>query len=266
MRRFSFLPSLAICLSLVVGFAFGPSQVVFAQQSSAGATVDREIDPEFAAKVRDVLLANPEILEEAFTALQERRAAEAANQRQQVISDNSELIFNSPNQAIMGNPDGDVTLVEFFDYNCGFCRRASADLTALIAQDPNLRVVIKEFPILGQESVDAARISVAVSRTAPDQYNAFHFALLESDQQANRDVALRAAEELGISMPELVEAAQPQMVDDNLAEVRAITSVLNITGTPAFILGNEVIEGAVGAETLAEMVAAMRACGEISCG
>ncbi|HWT30566.1 MAG TPA: thioredoxin domain-containing protein, partial [Propylenella sp.] len=135
--------------------------------------------------VRDYLLAHPEVIEEAITLLRAKREQEALAAQGKAIQENSAAIFDSKNQAVLGNPDGKITLVEFFDYNCGYCKRAVSDMNALLAANPDLRIVMKEFPILSESSVEAARISVAVNDSAPEKYLAFHQELFDRPGQAN---------------------------------------------------------------------------------
>ncbi len=124
--------------------------------------------------IRNYLIANPEVITDAITELQRRRDAAAQVAQTKAITDSAATIFDSKHQVVLGNPDGKVTLVEFFDYNCTYCRRAEADMKKLIASDPDLRMVLKQFPVLGPGSVEAAKVAVAVHMTAPDKYAAFH--------------------------------------------------------------------------------------------
>src|SRR5262245_46833659 len=112
--------------------------------------------------IRDYLLKNPEVLQEAIAELEKRQAKNDAEQNKTAIQQNAEALFNSPRHVVIGNPKGDVNFVEFFDYNCGYCKRAVADMMALMKNDANLRVVLKEFPVLGPGSQDAAKVAVAV--------------------------------------------------------------------------------------------------------
>lgn len=215
--------------------------------------------------VRDYLLANPEVIEEAYSALQDKRKQDAAVAQTKAISESAEQIFNSPHQMVLGNPQGSITVVEFFDYNCGYCKRAVADLSALIKANPDLRVVMKEFPILSQGSLDAARVSVAVKDTAPERYFEFHQALFSRPGEATSGKALDVAGEIGLDREALKERAEGNGVMGNLQEVHELASRLGISGTPAYVIGTEMIPGAVGFDTLQEKVTAMRECGETSC-
>jgi protein-disulfide isomerase len=215
--------------------------------------------------VRDYLLANPEVISEALTELdrREREAAEAA--RVQALSDSADILFNSARQVVLGNPEGSVTLVEFFDYNCGYCKRAYGDMVKLMEENPDLKVVLKEFPVLGQGSVEAAQVAVAVNSVAPEKYGAFHEALLLSRGQANRASALEAATGVGISEEDLLASMQTEEASQTIEEVYSLANRLGLTGTPSYVIGNEVVMGAVGYEQLSEKLDALKNCDQTTC-
>lgn len=215
--------------------------------------------------VREYLLSNPEIIQEAMIALEQKRRDQEAVARARTIQDQGDILFNSVHQAELGNPDGDVTLVEFFDYNCGFCKRAMPDLIKLIEEDSNLRVVIKEFPVLGQGSVEAAQVSVAVNTLDPQRYLDFHASLLAHRGQINRAVALQVAEAVGFDRGEIEAQVDKGEANASIEEVYALANNLGLTGTPSYVVGNEVVMGAVGYETLREKVQAYRQCGSTVC-
>ena len=215
--------------------------------------------------VREYLLANPEIIEEAFSTLQEKRAKEALSAQTRAIEENRGLIFDSPHQMVLGNPDGAISLVEFFDYNCGYCKRAVSDMTALIDSNPDLRVVMKEFPILSPGSVEAARISVAVKEIAPDRFLEFHEAIFSRPGEANGAKAVEVAGELGLDTEALEAVANNENAMRNLQEVQNLAGILRISGTPSYVIGSELIPGAAGFDALQAKVASMRKCGRASC-
>jgi protein-disulfide isomerase len=215
--------------------------------------------------VRDYLLANPEVIEEAITQLRKKREAETAAAQTKIIEENRALIFESAHQMVLGNPKGTVTLVEFFDYNCGYCKRAFSDMTALIDANPDLRVVIKEFPILSEGSVEAARLSVAVKNAAPQSYMKFHEELFSRPGQAGAAKALEIAGDIGLDAEALKTAAAAPDVTANLKEVQTLAGMLSISGTPSYVIGTELIPGAAGFDTLQEKVTAMRNCGAPVC-
>lgn len=228
----------------------------------AQAQTNPEEKREIERIVRDYILTNPEIIEKALVALEAQRQEEAQAKQQAAVAELKDQIFDSQHQAVIGNPDGDVTLVEFFDYNCGYCRRALTDALALMEANPDLRVVMKEFPILSEGSMEAARISVAVSETAPDKYLEFHREMFSRPGEANRQKALDVARDLGLETAELEKAAAEPQVDEAIAEVRSLALALGVNGTPSYVVGGEAVFGAVGYERLQEKVAEARKCGD----
>ena len=166
---------------------------------------------------------------------------------------------------VLGNPDGAISLVEFFDYNCGYCKRAVSDMTALIDSNPDLRVVMKEFPILSPGSVEAARISVAVKEIAPDRFLEFHEAIFSRPGEADGAKAVEVAGELGLDTEALEAVANNENAMRNLQEVQNLAGILRISGTPSYVIGSELIPGAAGFDALQAKVASMRKCGRASC-
>ena len=214
--------------------------------------------------IESYLMSDPKILQRMSVALDTTLQAEEREQATSAIASMQDAIFNDPKQVVIGNPDGDVTLVEFFDYNCGYCRSALPDMAALLAEDPNLRVVLKEFPILSNESIDAARIAVLVGDADVD-YWTFHEALFTSRGQVDKQVALDAAADLGLSPVNLELDMGTEAVSETIQTSYEIAKALNITGTPTYIIGNEIIPGAIGIDELRTRIANMRACGETKC-
>ncbi|POF30234.1 DsbA family protein [Roseibium marinum] len=215
--------------------------------------------------VREYLLQNPEVIAEALTELDRREKEAEESARLQALSDSADVLFNSSRQVVLGNPKGSMTLVEFFDYNCGYCKRAHADMARLIEQYPDLKIVLKEFPVLGQGSVEAAQVAVAVNSVAPDKYAEFHEALLLGRSQANRASALAAATATGIREDALLAAMETDEAGQTIEEVYSIANRLGLTGTPSYVVGNEVVMGAVGFDQLREKIDAMKNCGETTC-
>ncbi|WP_332701693.1 DsbA family protein [Devosia sp.] len=214
--------------------------------------------------IESYLMGDPKILQRMSVALDTTLQAEERAQATGAIASMQEAIFNDPGQVVLGNPEGDVTLVEFFDYNCGYCRAALPDMAALLAEDPNLRVVLKEFPILSNESIDAARVAVLVGDADVD-YWSFHEALFTSRGQVDKQVALAAAADLGLSPVSLELDMGTEAVSQTIQTSYEIAKALNITGTPTYIIGNEIIPGAIGIDELRARIANMRACGETKC-
>ncbi|WP_132033590.1 DsbA family protein [Aquabacter spiritensis] len=231
--------------------------ILAAAPSPAAAFTDAE-KTEIGTVVRDYLMKNPEVLQEVITELEKKQQAQETAGRSQALAEMKDLIFDSPRGVVVGNPKGDVTLVEFFDYNCGYCKHALADLTKLMKEDPNLKVVLKEFPVLGKGSVEAAQVAVAVRMVAPDKYLAFHNALLSGRGQADRTRALAAAKEAGIDPALIQKQASSPELNATLDESMKIAQALGLNGTPSFVVGEEVVIGAVGYEQLKAAVDAQR--------
>jgi protein-disulfide isomerase len=208
--------------------------------------------------VRNYLLTNPEILLEVQSALEAKMQAEQAAQSQRVIAGAADQLFNSPHDGIVGNPDGSVTVVEFFDYNCGYCKRALGDMDALVADDGDLRFVLKEFPILGPESHQAHVVSMAFRNLAPEKYGEFHRRLLGSQGRANEESAIRLAVELGVDEAALREEMKNPQIEAAFNETYQLASRLQITGTPSYVVGSEIVFGALGRDHLSEKIKAVR--------
>ena len=216
--------------------------------------------------VRDYLVKNPEVLQEAMTEL-ERRQGEAQRVAQlKAVQESREALVNPARSVVAGNPSGDVTVVEFFDYNCGYCKRVLSDLQALIKADPKLRVVLKDFPVLGPGSVEASRVGLAVKQQVSDaRMFDFHVKLLETRGAVNGERALAVAREMGLDMARLQKDMGGPEVQATLQENAQLGDKLGLTGTPAFVLGDEVISGAVGQGPLRQAVAGIRQCGRTEC-
>lgn len=169
------------------------------------AALDAKQKEEFGAFIKEYLLANPEIMLEVQEALSAKQRAKQQESAQAAIAGNSEAIFNSTHDIALGNPNGDVTIVEFFDYNCGYCKRALSDMDAILAEDKNVRFVLKELPILGPESLAAHKVSAAFRTVAPEKYGDFHRALLGSEERATEETAIAVAAKLGVTEEQLRE-------------------------------------------------------------
>ena len=200
----------------------------------------------------DAILENPEIIMQAVAILQQRekdRAASGANTvRLQLESD--------PNAPNLGNPEGDVTVVEFFDYNCPYCRSAGETMQALLAADANVRVIYREWPILGDDSVIAARAALAAREQG--KYEAFHWALMNGEGRVTEAVLFKVARDLGMDIAQLEADMVSPAVQAHIALSNALAQQLGFTGTPAFIVGDKTAPGMLSFDEITILVAEAR--------
>lgn len=260
-RPHLFTQGLKLCRTLALLIT---TSVLAASLGTAASAQDLDKEA-IGAIVKEYLLENPEVIRDAMAELERREQEAEEMSRQKVVGDPASPLFDSEYQVVLGNPEGDVTLVEFFDYNCGYCKRAYSDLARLLDEDKNLKVVLKEFPVLGQGSAEAARVAVAVNKVAPEKYADFHQNLLLSRGQANHASSLEAATDLGISKDELDIVVKSDLANRTVGEVYELAEQLGLTGTPSYVVGNEVIPGAIGYAALKEKIDAIRSCGQTSC-
>ena len=216
--------------------------------------------------VREYIISHPEVLEEAMNELSKRQAAAESEKHQVTIAKNADTIFNSPRGVTIGNKDGDVTFVEFFDYNCGYCKRAMADMMEIMKADPKLKVVLKEFPVLSQGSVEAAQVAVAVRMQDPSgkKYLDFHQKLLGGRGPADKARALQAAKEAGLDTAKIEKDMQSPEVKATIAENFKLAEDMGMNGTPSYVIGKQVVVGAVGLDGLKEKISVAR-CGKETC-
>ena len=262
--------------------------MLFAAPASQAQDVRQEIDAiikdylathrdELGEIVKGYMVKHPEAVGEIMVGVLKHRsssanasnspapggAAKAAADHSEAIASNAAALFSSPHQVTLGNPHGDVTLVEFFDYSCGFCKRALPDMLTLIKDDPNLKIVLKELPILGPGSAEAARVAIAVRMQDPEgqKYLAFHQELLGDAGPATKEKALAAAKNQGLDMARLEQDAASDEVSATLGEDARLASAIGINGTPGYVLGDKVVLGAVGITALKERIEATRGHG-----
>jgi protein-disulfide isomerase len=255
------MPSFRLLVPAVLALALcGAPSAVSAQSFSDVQRGDIE------TIVRNYLLAHPEVLEEAMTELSKRQAAAETEKHEASIAKNAETIFNSPRGVALGNKDGDVTFVEFFDYNCGYCKRAMADMLDLMKTDPKLKVVLKEFPVLSQGSVEAAQVAVAVRMqdASGKKYLDFHQKLLGGRGAADKARAMAAAKEAGLDIGRIEKDLASPEVRATIEENFKLAEAMGMNGTPSYVIGKQVVIGAVGLESLKEKIGIAR-CGKATC-
>jgi protein-disulfide isomerase len=202
--------------------------------------------------IKNYLVSHPEVLEEAMTELSKRQAAAETQKHEASIAQNSDAIFNSPRQVVLGNKDGDVTFVEFFDYNCGYCKRAMADMLDLLKNDSKLKVVLKEFPVLSEGSVEAAKVAVAARMQDPKKYLDFHQKLLGGRGPADKARAMAAAKDAGYDTARIEKDLASPEVKATIEENFKLAEEMGLNGTPSYVIGKQIVVGAVGLEGLKE--------------
>ena len=212
---------------------------------------------EIEALVRDYILQHPEIILESVAIMQAREDAAKNAAAKQALVDNRDALERDPADPVLGNPDGDVTIVEFFDYQCGYCKTMLKPLMELIEEDGNIRLVLKEFPILSPTSETAALASLAADRQG--KYEDFHTALLGLRGRLTPEAIFQVALETGLDAEKLKADMQDPALQAQVRKSFELAQALSIQGTPAFTIGSHVVPGAVSKEQLAELVAEVRA-------
>ena len=206
--------------------------------------------------VYEAIRENPGIVMEAVAILERQQEQAAQNAAMRVLRDQRGLLENDPNATVLGNPDGDVTVVEFLDYNCAFCRRVMPEVEEMIASDPNVRVVYREWPILGDGSVFAARAALAAR--SQGLYEPFHVAMMRLNQPAQETSVLRVAREVGLDVDQLLIDMEAPEIDEHIRTSMELTRALGFNGTPSFVIGDELVRGYVEAEVLVDQVQTVR--------
>ncbi len=253
-----FRPSKAwLALFTLLALASSPAS---AEGFSAGQKAEIE------AIIKNYLLQKPEILREAIGVLEAREAAALAKEREKIVGESSSVLFRPASQGVIGNPNGKISIVEFFDYNCGYCKRALGDLARLMKENPDLRVVLRDLPILSPASAQAALVANAFLRQFQgEKFWEFHQKLLSLRGQIGKPEALAVAKELGADMDKLEKDAADAAITQGIQESEKIAKALQINGTPSYVIGEDVVIGAVGYEDLQAKVANMKKCGKAVC-
>lgn len=208
--------------------------------------------------VHQYILENPELIAEVIIKLQQQaqqeRAEQEAKQQAMLLEQAGDKLFNNASDPVGGNPEGTITIVEFFDYNCGYCKRANDTLQQLIAQNDDLRVVYKEWPILSESSATAANIALAVNLAFPGQYETFHRALLDSRSLRSEDAIWAIVEKLELSRDAIEAKLDDPGIQAHLSDSLGLARQLGITGTPAFIVGGQILKGAYPLEQIQKAI------------
>ncbi len=247
------LAALAIALAMA---AFWPARSSLAQEISVqeGSTLSKQAIEDI---VRDYILSNPEIVIEALQTYQAKRDAAELQAKVDAIATFREDLINDPASPFVGNPEGDVVMVEFFDYRCPYCRRVAGVLEQALEEDPGVKLIFKEFPILGEQSIQGARAALAAEKQG--KYKAFHFALMEKPGDMSRAHIMATAEQAGLDTTRLAVDMESKDIDDALRRNYELAERLGINGTPALVVGETLVPGAFDKEALLRIIAEARA-------
>jgi protein-disulfide isomerase len=240
--------------SQIVAMAFGLAIAPFG--SFAQDLSDERIKELALQAIRE----NPQIIMEAVQILEAEQAAAQSLAQADVLNNQRQLLERDPNAPVLGNPDGDVTVVEFFDYNCPYCRRAMAEVQGLLDGDNNVRLVYREWPILGDGSVFAAKAALAAREQ--DKYEEFHWALMGMQERAEETSVMRIAEEIGLDIERLRADMDAPEIQEHIDTSMGLTQALGFNGTPSFVIGNNLVPGFVEEEQLRTLVEEVREAAE----
>ncbi len=257
---------LAVGSAMALGSAPAVSNganMVLAQADAAGSAAAADKSGPFSAEqkqaieriVKDYLVQNPEVLLEVGRALEKRQAEMQVAEHRRIIVENKDKIFASPVDFVMGNPNGDITVVEFFDYNCPWCKRAVGELTKLIESDSNVKVVLKEFPIFGENSTFTAK--VAMASRVQGKYLDFHMALMK-ERQVTKDNVFQIAEKVGLDVDKLKADMDKPEFDAAIKQNSAIAQALGIEGTPGYVVDAKVNVGFLALDGLRQIIGEAR--------
>ncbi|MEX2630614.1 MAG: DsbA family protein [Tistlia sp.] len=226
--------------------------IAFSSPATAQGALEAAEKAEIEAVIHDYLMDNPEVILEAIQGFQQRQKDQAEAQRQQAVRDSLAALREDPADPVLGNPQGDVVVVEFFDYQCGYCKRVAEGLQQAVADDGGIKLVMKEFPILGPASILAAKAALAAERQ--DLYEPFHWALMQNKGSLDEAAIDAVAAEVGLDLERLKADMADPKIDERLAENYALAERLDINGTPAFVIGEELVPGALPMEQFRHLV------------
>ena len=241
--------------ALVLALLAPATQAVHAKEAPLAKPLSKQQTEQIEGVIRAYLLSKPAIIREAIVSLQKQDAAEAAARNTATLNAMRNELLNAPLSPTQGNPKADVTIVEFFDFKCGYCKRVAPVLHEILKTDPNVRVVFKQLPVLGPDSIFAAQVALAVAKQG--KYDAFHDALMNAEALDEKTV-FALVEKQGLDTAKL---RQDMMSPDIKAELEAnlaMSGPLGISGTPGFIIGEAIAPGAIDIDTMRQMIAAAR--------
>ena len=214
------------------------------------APVEAAGDAAIDQSIRSFLERHPEVVVEAQRKYAQIEAEKEANEAKNAVVENRSKLISDPSSPIIGNPNGKITLVEFFDYNCGYCRKAHEDMLVVQKNNPDVKIVLQPFPILGPDSTAAHVVAAAFNVLYPAKYAAFHSAILSAPEKADELSTIEIAKTLGADEAALRAEMAKASINEGFTRTYALANALKITGTPTYVIGNEIVSGAVGVEAL----------------
>ncbi len=255
------LPSIALRLFLLAvfggAFLLNPGLQGAGRSAIAAGEMSQS---EFDQRVHNYILAHPEVLVEALQSLDARQRAADAAATKAALSKRADDLFRDKESPVGGNAQGDVTVVEFFDYNCPYCRQVAPVIEQAVADDPQLRIVYKEFPILGPDSLFAAKAALAAARQG--KYGEFHKALYGVKSRVTEAVVMKVAAGIGLDMTRLKSDMQQPDIEGSISRNAELAQALGITGTPGFVVGDLIFPGATDLETMKKLIEQARSAGK----
>jgi protein-disulfide isomerase len=242
------LTALSLVAAGCIGFAFAPMLA-----GAESAALDKA---QVEKIVHDYIMNNPKVLLESVNGYQQKEMEDRMAKSSEDLKKNKDQLVNDSFSPVAGNPSGDVTIVEFFDYNCGYCKRAFAELQEVLNKDKNIRVVFKEFPILGPSSETAAKWALAASKQK--KYFEFHKALMENKSPIDETLLEKLAQGAGMDVAQAKKDIDSPEVAQEIEKNRALASQLYISGTPAFVIGDDISRGAIPLAEMEKKISAAR--------
>ncbi|HEY6979363.1 DsbA family protein [Reyranella sp.] len=248
------VPLLLLCTVLIIagGIVAGRATAPAFVNASSPVTTEGADQAAFGKSIHDYLVAHPEVLVEAMEALEHRQNSERDAAAQKAIRQYAKELTSDPDSPVSGNPNGDVTVVEFSDYQCPYCKRAFPAVKSVVAADGKVKLVHKDLPILGEASRIAALAALAANNQ--HKHDAFHDALMSFNGKLDRDRILEIASSVGIDVAQLQKDMEDPKLADILRRNAALAKALDVRGTPAFVVGNQFVPGAVDADTLKQLI------------
>ncbi len=247
MKRMLTTTALALCCAALPASAFDYSAMNSDERAA------------FGAAVRDYLMENPQVIMDAVAQLEQRQADQRVEDDLALVTANKDALLDDGFSWVGGNPDGDITVVEFLDYRCGYCRRAHEDVANLLSSDGNIKLIVKEFPILGEASVVSSRVAIAVRQLAgPEAYKSVHDALISFNGDLSDRAIRRIANGLELDGDAILARMDSEEVTKEIYETRLLAQRLQINGTPTFVMGDQLVRGYVPIDGMRQIISEER--------